>query len=176
MQQVVLNLSEVIIPLFLFFITAYGLFHGQKIYEQFIRGAVRGVKIVVDILPTLIGLFVAVGVLRASGFLDWMAALFSTILEPLHVPSELVPLTFVRLFSASAATGIVIDLFKAYGTDSTIGLIASIMMSSTETVFYTMSVYYMSVGIRKTRWTLAGGLLCVLVGVVASIFIVSVWI
>ena len=85
-------------------------------------------------------------------------------------------MTFVRLFSASAATGIVIDLFKAYGTDSTIGLIASIMMSSTETVFYTMSVYYMSVGIRKTRWTLAGGLLCVLVGVVASIFIVSVWI
>lgn len=175
MSRFVLQFSEIIIPIFVFFITAYGLFHGQKIYEQFVRGAVRGVKIVADILPTLIGLFAAVGVLRASGFLDWMAGLFQGVLQPLCVPPELVPLTCVRLFSASAATGIVVDLFKTHGADSNIGLIASVMMSSTETVFYTMSVYFMSVGIRKTRWTLAGGLLCVLTGVAASIAIVNLW-
>lgn len=85
------------------------------------------------------------------------------------LPSELVPLVIVRLFSASAATGIVTDLFKTYGTDSLIGLTASILMSSTETVFYTMSVYFMSVRVTKTRWTLGGSMLCILVGIIVSV-------
>ncbi len=75
------------------------------------------------------------------------------------------------MFSSSAATGLVLDIFKEYGTDSRIGLITSIMMSCTETIFYTMSVYCMAAKVRKTRYTLAGALLATLAGVVASVFL-----
>ena len=107
-------------------------------------------------MPTLIGLMVAVGVLRASGFLDFFAEVVSRFVVHIGFPVQLVPLTIVRMFSSSAATGLVLDIFKEYGTDSYIGLVASIMMSCTETIFYTMSVYFMTANIKKTRYTLAG--------------------
>ena len=88
----------------------------------------------------------------------------------LHIAPQLVPVVLVRLVSNSAATGLVLDIFKEYGTDSQVGLAASILMSSTETVLYCMSVYFGSVGITKTRYTLAGGLLATAAGVAASIF------
>lgn len=104
---------------------------------------------VVQILPTLIGLMVAVGVLRASGFLDLLGKIFVPIAKMTGFPSELVPLTIVRLFSSSAATGLALDVFKEFGTDSYIGTLASIMMSCTETVFYTMSVYFMAAHVKR---------------------------
>ncbi len=167
------NLSNIIIPVFLFYIIAYGLIKKRDVYEDFVSGAISGGKTVIGILPTLIGLMVAVGILRASGFLDLISKLLGNITKYVYVPSEIIPLVIVRLFSASAATGVLVDLYKIYGTDSFIGLMASIMMSSTETVFYTMSVYFMSVKVTKTRWTLGGALLCVLTGVVISAVICS---
>ncbi|MDD2973190.1 MAG: spore maturation protein [Lachnospiraceae bacterium] len=163
------NLSNIIIPFIIFYIVATGLSQKKNIYEDFIRGAADGVKIVIQIMPTLIGLMVAVGILRASGFLDFLAGIFSIVGEPLHFPSELFSLVFIRMFSSSAATGLVLDIFKEYGTDSRIGLIASIMMSCTETIFYTMSVYFMTAKVTKTRWTLPGALLATLAGIVASV-------
>ena len=90
-------------------------------------------------------------------------------LEPAGIPSALVPLGVVRLFSNSAAVGLLLDLYKEAGCDSFAGRAASIMMSCTETVFYTMSVYYLTVRISKTRWTLAGALIATFAGLVASI-------
>ena len=87
--------------------------------------------------------------------------------------SELLPLVLVRLFSNSAATGLALDLFKSWGPDSEQGLLASLFLSSTETVFYTMSIYFMSVKIKKTRYTLQGALLATLAGIVASVFLVK---
>ena len=87
------------------------------------------------------------------------------------IPGEVIPVFVVRLFSNSAATGLVLDIFKKYGTDSVQGYICSIMMSSTETVFYTMSVYFMSVKIKKTRWTLSGAMLAAMAGAIASIIL-----
>ena len=83
-------------------------------------------------------------------------------------PVQLVPLAVVRLFSASAATGFLLDIFKEFGPDSKIGIIASLMLSCTETVFYTMSVYFMAAKVTKTRYTLAGALLSVFAGIAAS--------
>lgn len=128
-------------------------------------------KTVAGILPTLVGLMVAVGILRASGFLEWLCALPGDLTEKIGFPSQLLPVTIVRMFSSSAATGLVLDIFKEYGTDSRIGLITSIMMSCTETIFYTMSVYCMAAKVKKTRYTLAGALLATLAGVVASVFL-----
>lgn len=164
-----LFLSDAVIPVFIFIIVGYGILTGCNIYDTFIRGAVRGLKIVVQILPTLIGLMVAVGILRASGFMEWFAGLLAPICERIHFPSELLSVAFVKLFSSSAATGLALDIFKQYGTDSLQGLGVSIMLSCTESVFYTMSVYFMSVKIRKTRWTLPCALLATLAGIVMSV-------
>lgn len=163
------NLSNVLIPLIIFYIVATGLSQKQNIYEDFIRGATDGLKIVIKIMPTLIGLMVAVGILRASGFLVFLSGIFQFIEAPLHFPSELFSLVFIRMFSSSAATGMVLDIFKEYGTDSRIGLITSIMMSCTETIFYTMSVYFMTAKVTKTRWTLPGALIATLAGIMASV-------
>ena len=125
------------------------------------------------ILPTLVGLMVAVGMLRASGFLELISRLLTVPAQWIHFPVELVPLAIVRLFSSSAATSLALDIYKEYGTDSQIGLIASIMMSSTETVFYTMSVYFLTAKVSKTRWTLAGALLSTFAGIAASVVLVG---
>ncbi len=99
------------------------------------------------------GTSVSVGVLRASGFLDFLGELLQMPAALLHIPPQIVPVVLVRLVSNSAATGLVLDIFKEYGTDSSLGLIASVLMSSTETVLYCLSVYFGSVGITRTRYT-----------------------
>ena len=125
-------------------------------------------------MPTLVALMIAVGVLRASGFLTFLEELFLPVSEYLHFPAQLLPLSFIRMFSSSAATGLVLDIFKNYGTDSYIGLVTSIMMSCTETIFYTMSVYFLAAKVTKTRYTLPGALLATLSGIIASVVIAGV--
>ena len=109
-----------------------------------------------------------VGVLRACGLLDWIGLIFEQFTLKTGFGPELFSLAFIRLFSSSAATGMVLDIFKEYGTDSLTGLAASIMMSCTETVFYTMSVYYAAAKITKTRYTLPGALAATTAGILAS--------
>jgi spore maturation protein B len=166
-------LSTYILPFFIFYVVAYGLWKGRNVYQAFVEGAKGGFHTALGILPTLVGLLAAVGVLRASGFLDLISGLLKTLLKGTGFPAELLPLVIVRLFSNSAATGLALDLFKAHGPDSTQGLLASLFLSSTETVFYTMSIYFMSVKIKKTRYTLPGALLATLAGIVASVVLVS---
>ena len=125
-------------------------------------------------MPTLVALMIAVGVLRSSGFLDFLEELFLPVSEYLHFPAQLLPLSFIRMFSSSAATGLVLDIFKNYGTDSYIGLVTSIMMSCTETIFYTMSVYFLAAKVTKTRYTLPGALLATISGIIASVVIAGV--
>ena len=166
-------LSTYILPFFIFYVVAYGLLKGRNVYQAFVEGAKGGFHTALGILPTLVGLLVAVGVLRASGFLDLVSGLLKTLLKDTGFPAELLPLVIVRLLSNSAATGLALDLFKAHGPDSVQGLLASLFLSSTETVFYTMSIYFMSVKIKKTRYTLPGALLATLAGIVASVVLVS---
>lgn len=168
-MKILLYLSDFMIPLLLFYIVGYGLLQRHNIYEEFVAGAGDGLKTVVKILPTLIGLMVAVGVLRASGFLDLLSSLLGKILDPVGFPSQLVPLSIVKMFSSSASTGLLLDLYKNYGTDSMIGLAASISMSCTETIFYTMSVYFVAAKVTKTRYTLAGAMLATFIGLAASV-------
>lgn len=162
-------LSTSMIPLLIFCIVGYGLLAKKNVYESFIKGAADGLRTVVQILPTLIGLMTAVGILRASGFLEMLSQKLGTVLTQAGFPAELVPLSIIRMFSSSAATGLALDIFKEYGPDSRLGLIASIMMCCTETVFYTMSVYFMRAGVKKTRYTLAGALLATFAGIAASV-------
>lgn len=170
-MRFILFLSEAMVPLMIFYIVGFGLLSGRPVLDDFIDGAKDGMRTVAGILPTLVGLMVSVGVLRASGFLDFLGEVLKAPAALIHLPPQIVPVVLVRLVSNSAATGLVLDIFKEYGTDSSIGLIASVLMSSTETVLYCMSIYFSFVGIRKGRYTLAGGLFATAVGVAASVFL-----
>lgn len=167
------HLSDMIIPLIIFFVVGYGMVSGVKTYESFLKGAKDGLNIVVDIMPTLIGLMVAVGVLRASGFFEFLGVLLRPVTEAVGLPFQILPLLIVKLFSSSAATGLVLDIFKTNGPDSYVGTITSILMSCTETVFYTMSVYFLAAKVTKTRHTLTGALLATLAGTIASVVLAN---
>ena len=170
-MNVLSHISDIIIPVLLFYIVGYGLISKVKVYEAFLTGAREGLKVVIDIMPTLVGLLVAVGVLRASGFLEFLSGLLAPLAEPAGIPAAVVPVILVKLFSGSAATGLVLDVFRTYGPDSYTGMLVSILMSCTETCFYTMSVYYLAAKVTKTRYTLSGALLAMLVGMVASVML-----
>lgn len=167
----ILFLSDFIVPILVFYIVGFGLLMKRNIYEDFVKGAADGFKTVIQIMPTLIGLMIGVGVLRASGFLDMVGELLGNAASAMHFPGQLVPLVIVRMFSSSAATGLALDIFKEYGPDSVIGRIASVIMSCTETIFYTMSVYFMTAKVKKTRWTLAGALVSTFAGIIASVIL-----
>ena len=168
-----LHISNLIVPAMILGIVTYGITTGVNVYDEFIKGAKKGFGTVIKIMPTLIGLMMAVGILRASGFFFFFLELIGKVTSHIGFPSQLVPLAIVRMFSSSAATGLVLDLYKEYGTDSRIGLIASVMMCCTETIFYTMSVYFMTAKIKKTRYTLTGALIATLAGIIASVWLVG---
>ena len=172
-MKLLLYLTEFMVPAVIFLIVMYGILEKVKVYDEFVKGAKKGIQTVVQIMPTLIGLMVGVGILRASGFLDLLSRLLGRVTDSFGFPSQLVPLSLVKMFSSSAATGLLLDLYKEYGTDSRIGLIASVMLSCTETIFYTMSVYFMAAKVKKTRYTLTGALVATVAGTVASVWLVS---
>lgn len=173
-MQILITVSNLMLPVVFIIIISHGIAKGINVYDAFTEGAAEGMKCAVDIMPTLIGLMMAVGILRASGALDILSEALSPLTDIIHYPPELIPITFMRLVSSSASTGLLLDLFKEYGPDSSTGRLVSVMMSCTETIFYTMSVYFMSVKITKTRYTLIGALAANLAGILASIFICKI--
>lgn len=172
-MQLFLYISDFIVPFLILGIVVYGILKKVEVYDAFIKGAKEGFLTVIRIMPTMIGLMIAVGILRISGFLEFLAGMLGKVTVCFGFPGELVPLTLVKMFSSSAATGLLLDLYREYGTDSVIGRIASISMSCTETVFYTMSVYYMTAKVTKTRYTVKGAMLATAAGLAASVVLAS---
>ena len=170
-MDILIFLSEFMVPLTVFYIVGSGILTKRPVFDDFLDGAKSGMKTVADILPTLIALITAVGVVRASGLLDAVTSVCAGAAGLLHIPRELVPITLVRLVSNSAATGLLLDLFRQYGPDSRTGMAASVLMSSTETVFYCLSIYFGSVKVRRTRYTVPGALIATAAGIAASIWI-----
>lgn len=173
-MSIIVAISSFIIPGIMLFIVFYGVAKKQNVYDDFVKGATGGLKTVIKVMPTLIGLMVAVGVLRESGFMDFLGEQIGKLTNPIGFPGELMPVTIVKIFSSSAATGMLMDIFKEYGPDSYLGKVASLMMSSTETIFYTMSVYYITAKVTKTRWTLAGALIATAAGTIASVMLANI--
>jgi len=170
-MRILSYLSEFIIPFLIFYIVLMGLTAKRNIYDDFMKGAKDGLELVFKIMPTMIAMLVAVNVLRASGFLGFLAQILKPLAEKIHFPSSLLPLSIIKIFSSSGATGLLLDIFKEYGTDSYIGKIGALILSSTETIFYTMSLYFITAGIKKSRYTLAGCLISTLSGIVASVLL-----
>lgn len=170
-MQILSYLSEFMIPFLIFYIVLMGLSAKSNIYEDFMKGAKDGLELVFKIMPTMIAMLAAVNVLRASGFLEFLAEILNPLAEKIHFPASLLPLSIVKIISSSGATGLLLDIFKEHGVDSFIGKIGALILSSTETIFYTMSLYFVTAGIRKSRYTLAGCLISTLSGIIASVML-----
>ena len=168
----VLNyISNLAMPLIILIIVFYSLIERKKAFDIFLDGAKDGLNIVLNIFPTLIGLFVAIGGLRSSGILDLIINFVTPILDILNFPSEIMPLAILRPISGSSSIAIATDIMKNFGVDSNIGIIAATIMGSTETTLYTIAVYTSSVKIKKTRFVLLAALTADVVGMIASIVI-----
>ena len=170
-MKFLLYFSDFIVPFTMFYIIIYGFFNHIDVYESFLKGVKEGFQIVIEIAPTMIALLISIGIFRVSGALDCFSDLIAPLGKVIHIPAEIIPVFIVRIFSSSAAVSFVLDIFKEYGPDSRIGMIVSIMMSCTETVIYTMTIYYMSINVKKTRWTLPGAMFATLAGAIASVII-----
>lgn len=164
---------KAIIPIIIFFIIFYGMCRGVKVYECFIEGAKQGMKICFRIFPYLLAMIVAVNVFRESKALAYLINLVSPIIKTIGIPGELVPLIFIKPLSGSGALGVFADILKQFGPDSYIGKMASILMGSTETIFYTITVYFGSVGIKKVRHTIWAAVLADLVAIIMTVFITN---
>ena len=171
-MKFLIYISDYMIPFVVFYIVGMGLLQKVNVYDAFIAGAKKGLKVVVDIVPTLVGLMAAIGLLRASGTLDFIANAARPAAGLFRFPSELLPLVLIKMFSSSAATSLLLDVYKQFGTDSTLGMMASILMSCSETIFYTMSVYFMTAQVKKSRYTLAGALIATFAGIVITLILV----
>ena len=129
------------VPLMIFSIVAISFKERQRTFEHFLEGARSGIKILLEIFPTLIGLFVAINMLRVSGVLNFIVNLFMPVFAFIGIPGEILPMAILRPISGSSTMAVATELMKQYGVDTSIGLIISTIMGSTETTLYTVSVY-----------------------------------
>lgn len=173
-MKIINFISAAAIPIIIVLIIVYGLKEKKKVFDIFLDGAKEGIEIVVQLFPTLLGIFLAIGLLRNSGILDFIIQIISPVTNFLKIPSQILPLAMLRPISGSASMGVAVDIMKKYGVDSMIGTIASTIMGSTETTFYTIAIYTACIKVKKIRFVLAAALLADLAGIVSSVIICQI--
>lgn len=156
------------------FVVASAYVKNIKVFSVFIEGAKKGLETSIGILPTLIGIITAISMLNACGLLDFITQLISPVCEVLNVPAQIIPLAILKPISGSGSTGIVINIFEKYGPDSKIGEMASVLMSSTETSFYAVAVYFSCVNFKSTLYTIPVALAGDTLAVILTIFLVNI--
>jgi spore maturation protein B len=160
-----------IVPLMVILILIHGYVKGIDMYSAFIEGAKEGLKTSINILPYLIAIFVAVGIFRGSTALDMFINLLSPVTNLLGIPKEILPLALIRPISGSGALGIVRDIISHHGPDSFPGTVAAVMMGSSETIFYTITLYFGSIGVEDYRHTLKAALVSYIISIFITILI-----
>ncbi len=170
-MQLINYLSNVAMPLIIFIILMHGMLERKKVFDLFLEGASEGLKITLKIFPTLVGLFVAISLLKNSGLIDFMVNIISPALKVINFPKEIMPLALLRPISGNASIAIATNIMKSFGVDSNIGLMAATIMGSTETTVYTIAIYTSSVKVTKTRFVLLAALMADIAGIVASVVI-----
>jgi spore maturation protein B len=169
--RIISTISVWAIPFILLSIPLYGTWKKVKIYECFVEGAKEGFQVGLRIIPYLVAILVAVGMLRGAGAIDVLARWLDPALRGIGLPAEILPLAIMRPLSGSGSMGIVTELVKAHGPDSFIARLAATAYGSTETTFYVLAVYFGAVGIKKTRHAVITGLLADIVSLFAAVLI-----
>ena len=157
-------MADYIVPLLILAVSLVALYKKENTYDLLLEGGAEGLKLVVRILPALVFLLTAVQMLKASGAVEILSQLLSPLFSFLGIPQETAMLVLIRPISGSAALAIGADLMAQYGVDSAIGRTVAVMLGSTETTFYTISVYFSAAGIKRTRYALPAALFADLVG------------
>lgn len=170
-MYIIKAISMYAIPVIFVVILFAGIVKEVRVYDVFVESAKDGVTTIIRIIPSLVGLLVAIGIFKASGALDLLIFTVKPVADIINIPSEVLPLAFLRPISGSASLALVSDTLKTYGPDSYIGRVVSTMMGSTETIFYTVAVYYGAVGIKNIRYTLVAALIADAASVIASVAI-----
>ena len=165
------NISLYILPLIILIILVTGAIKKVPVYEEFVEGAKDGFKVSVSIIPYLVAIIVAISMFRASGGIDLIANIFGGILAKLSVPVETIPIMITRSLSGSATLGLFSDIASSLGPDSFVTKLAAVMVGSSETTFYVLSVYFGSVGIKKYRYALLTGIIADITGIVLAILV-----
>ena len=165
-------ISVLSVPVMIVGIVVYGMAKRVIVYDSFVEGARSGFENMLQIVAPLVGLMVGISMLRASGFLGILGQVLKPLTDILGMPKEVLPLALLRPVSGSGSIAIVNDIFKNFGPDSQAGRVASIMMGSTETTFYTVAVYFGAIGIKKARHTLKSALLADLCGMMVAVYAV----
>lgn len=171
MINIINFLSNLAMPLIILIMVIYGVVEKKQVFDNFIEGAKNGIKIVINIFPTLIGLFLAVGTLRSSGVIDIVIKILDPLLNIVNFPAEIMPLALLRPISGSSSIAVATDIMKNFGVDSQIGIMAAVIMGATETTLYTIAVYSSSVKIKKTRFVLIAALTADIVGIITSVVV-----
>ena len=161
-------MTDYLIPLILISVSLVALWKKQDVYAALTEGGLEGLKLLAHIAPALVMLLTAVHMLRASGGIDLLCHLCRPVTNLVGIPAELLPLMLLRPFSGSAALAVGADLIATYGAESHIGLCAAVMLGSTETTFYTISVYFGAAGIQKTRYAVPAALIADFTGFIVS--------
>ena len=152
-------MTDYIVPLLLLAVSVLALRRKENAYDLLLEGAADGLKLLITLVPTLILLLTSITMLRASGAVEWISHLFSPVFSFFGIPPETAMLVLIRPFSGSAALAVGTELMREYGVDSLIGRTVAIMLGSTETTFYAVSVYFGAAGIRRTRYTIPAALI-----------------
>lgn len=170
-MNIVNYISTLAMPITILFIILYAVKEKIEIFDLFLKGATDGIEITLKIFPTLIGLFLAIGMLNSSGILDFTTTIISPILNIIGFPKEVVPLAILRPISGSASMAIANNIIKQNGVDSFIGILAAVIMGSTETTLYTIAVYTSSVKIKDTRGIIIACLAADITGIMLSFLV-----
>lgn len=168
-------MHKYIMPLIILFIVAFGLVKKGEVYQPFVTGASDGLKTLAQIIPSIVGILVAVEMLKSSGAVEMIAYALSPLLKLIGMPADIIPLAFLRPFSGSGSVSIVSEIIKTHGPDSYAGRIASVMMGSTETTFYTVALYYGVAKVKNIRHTLHAALLADLCGIIGSVIVCRIY-
>ncbi len=169
------DVGNYIMPVIFCGIIGYGCFAGLNVFSVFVSGAGKGLETAAKILPSLVALATAVGMLRVSGALDVICYGLSPVATALGLPSQLIPLALLRPVSGSSAMVIFQNVLDTYHPDSYIGRVASVMMGSTETTFYTIALYFGATRVRDTRYSLSASLTADVVGFLMSVVAVGLF-
>ena len=170
-MQIINIISIASVPFMILLILADALSKDVRVYDEFVEGAKEGITTTIRVIPPLVGLLVAIGVFRASGALDLIIYAVYPVTDLLRIPSDVLPLMFMRPISGSASQAITFDILKNFGPDSFVGRVASTMMGSSETIFYTLAVYFGFVGIKNIRYTLKVALIAECASALCSVWV-----
>ena len=159
------------LPLIAILCVIYGVIKKVKVYDCFVDGAKTSVQLTLSVFPYLFAMFMLVGLMRQSGFSTWLSTFLAPAFRLVGIPKELIELVLLRPFSGSGSLALLTQIYQQYGVDSYLSRCASVMMGSSETVFYVSSVYFASTKVKNTGWAVPIALFCTLIGCILSCFL-----